>query len=359
MDPFFLHKEFRLNGNIFKNKNEVLKYTSQNLHDVHLFLLNWFNEFDFITVSTSGSTGIPKKTQLKKEFMINSAKATGGFFDLRVGTTALLCLPVNYIAGKMMFVRAMVLGWHMDIVESNSFPLKGIIKNYDFSAMVPMQLYNSLDNIDKIKKMIVGGGLVSNELQSRILELPTQIYATYGMTETITHIAIKPLNIVAGLNTDKDYYQTIDNVFVGTDDRNCLVINAPKISNNEIITNDLVEIISKDQFKWLGRYDHIINSGGIKLIPEQIEEKLSAVIDCRFFVAGLPDEILGEKLVLILEIQNSKFEIQNLKDKIKKLETLTKFEVPKEIYLVKWFVETETKKIQRQKTLDLIYKSEI
>lgn len=362
MDPFFLHKEFRLNGNIFKNKNEVLKYTNQNLHDVHLFLLNWFNEFDFITVSTSGSTGIPKKIQLKKEFMMNSAKATGGFFDLRVGTTALLCLSVNYIAGKMMLVRAMVLGWHMDIVESNSFPLKGIIKNYDFSAMVPMQLYNSLDNIDKIKKLIVGGGLVSSELHSRILELPTQIFATYGMTETITHIAIKPLSRSSfreGTTWKSLNYKTLPNIKITIDQRNCLVINAPKISNIEIITNDLVEIISKDQFKWLGRYDHIVNSGGIKLIPEQIEEKLSVVIDCRFFVAGLPDEILGEKLVLVLEIQNSKFEIQNLKDKIKKLETLTKFEVPKEIYLVKRFVETEIKKIQRQKTLNLIYKSEI
>ncbi len=359
----YIHTCFRLNGNSFSTVDEFLYYVKNSLPEVHSFLEKWFDSSKYLAVSTSGSTGKPKTIELKKEFMINSAKATGDFFELTEGTTALLCLPLNYIAGKMMLVRAMVLGWHMDIIESNSFPLKGIIKNYDFSAMVPLQLYNSLENMDKIKKLIVGGGLVSNELQSRILDLPTQIYATYGMTETITHIAVKPLN-TSSLRGDMirqslDHYTILPNIKIITDDRNCLVIEAPRVAEGEIVTNDLVEIISEKQFKWLGRYDHIINSGGIKLIPEQIEEKLSAVIDCRFFVAGLPDEILGEKLVLILEIQNSKFEIENLNDKLKKLETLTKFEVPKDIYMVKRFVETETKKIQRQKTLDRIYKSEI
>ena len=352
------HTDFRLHGNSFDSKTDLLHFTEKYRNDVFLFLADWFDDSDFVTVSTSGSTGKSKKIQLKKEFMINSANATGHFFELNNGTTALLCLPVQYIAGKMMLVRAMVLGWHLDVVEANSFPLKGIEKNYDFSAMVPLQLYNSLDNIDKINKLIVGGGVVSDELRLKILNLPTKIFATYGMTETITHIAIKPLNKASlrggTMWQSFDNYISLPNIQIAIDKRSCLVINAPKVSKDKIVTNDLVEIISENQFKWLGRVDHIINSGGIKLIPEQIEEKLSKIIKQRFFVAGVPDTILGEKLVLVIEIQNSKLNIQDFSIKVDSLISLDKFEIPKEIYLIEQFVETETKKIQRQKTLDMI-----
>ena len=282
------HTDFRLQGNSFDSKMDLLHFTEKHLNHVFLFLYDWFDGSDFVTVSTSGSTGKPKKIQLKKEFMVNSAKSTGDFFELNKATTAFLCLPVQYIAGKMMLVRAMVLGWNLDVVEANSFPLKGIEKSYDFSAMVPLQLYNSLENIDKVSKLLVGGGIVSNELRLKILDLPTKIFATYGMTETITHIAIKPLNKASlqGGTTWQSFnnYITLPNIQIAIDKRNCLVIKAPKVSKNKIITNDLVEIISKNQFRWLGRVDHIINSGGIKLIPEQIEEKLSKIIKQRFFV---------------------------------------------------------------------------
>jgi len=351
-----LHTNFRLNGNVFDSKIDLLHFTEKRLNDVFLFLSDWFDDSDFVTVSTSGSTGKPKKILLKKEFMVNSAKATGYFFELNNGTTALLCMPVKYIAGKMMLVRAMVLGWHLDVVEPNSNPLKGIEKHYDFSAMVPMQLYNSLSEISIVNKLIVGGGLVTDDLQLKILDLPTEIYATYGMTESITHIAIKPLNIAAGWVFDKDFYLTLEGVSIHIDKRNCLVIDAPKVSKDEIVTNDLVEIVSNNQFKWLGRYDHIINSGGIKLIPEQIEEKLSKIIKQRFFVAGVQDSVLGEKLVLVIEFQNLRFNMEDLTLKIDSLTSLDKFEIPKEIYLIEQFVETESKKIQRQKTLDLILK---
>ncbi|MCK5638969.1 MAG: O-succinylbenzoic acid--CoA ligase, partial [Flavobacteriaceae bacterium] len=219
-----------------------------------------------------------------------------------------------------------------------------------FTAMVPLQLFNSLKKIKKIKTLIVGGGVVTNNLQSKILDLPTRIFATYGMTETITHIAIKPLNKSAGLTSKTDLYQTLPYVNISSDERNCLVIDAPKISEERFITNDIVELIPDDKFKWLGRYDNIINSGGVKLIPEQIEGKLSQIISQRFFVIGIPDEVLGEKLILIIEgcVQN------NLKSQISNLKSIDKFDVPKEIYFIDNFVETETKKIQRDKTLDLL-----
>jgi len=211
-------------------------------------------------------------------------------------------------------------------------------------------LFNSLDKINKIKTLLVGGGVVSNNLQSKIMDLPTKIFATYGMTETITHIAIKPLNISAGFNPKSDFYQTLSNIYISSDNRDCLVIDAPKISEEIIVTNDIVELFANNKFKWLGRFDNMINSGGIKLIPEQIEKKLNQIITQRFFVTGVPDKILGTKLVLIVEGDIK----ENLKTQISNIRSIHKYEIPKEIYFVDKFEETKTKKIQRNKTLDLL-----
>ena len=350
------HKDFRLNGKSFSSSDEISAFSNTISVSVSTFLSNWFSSDDFITVQTSGSTGKPKLIQLKKEFMINSALATGEFFDLKENTTALLCLSVDFIAGKMMLVRALVLGWKLDVVAPVSNPIENLNKEYDFAAFVPMQLQNSLKNIHKIKTIIVGGGIVSSKLEKQIQNIKTQVFATYGMTETITHIAVKKLNNVSEDELiSASYYRVLPNIKIYRDTRNCLVIDAPKISQEIIITNDVVEIISENEFKWLGRFDNVINSGGIKLHPEIIEEKLSAIIKERYFVAGIPDEILGEKLVLVIEsniISNEKE--KSLQQEIRKLKSLSKFEIPKEIYFVSKFIETETKKIQRSITLDLV-----
>ncbi len=358
-----LHKNFILNEKSFKNVEELFIFSKTISNDVAAFLKRWFDTSDLIKVQTSGSTGKPTTIQLKKEFMVNSALATGDYFKAHEKTKALLCLSPNYIAGKMMLVRALTLGWHLDVVEPSSNPLVGIRKDYDFSAMVPLQLENSLPDLHRIKKLIVGGAPVSKTLFEKLQNVTTAIFATYGMTETITHTAVKLLNAschtvpkVFGI-VSASHYTVLPHINISKDYRNCLIINAPKISDTEIITNDLVELISTTEFKWLGRYDTIINSGGVKLIPEQIEDKLSAVIDNRFFVAGVPDDVLGKKLILVIEIQDVSFKLQNLKFKISNLTSLNKFEVPKNIYTVEKFIETETKKIQRQKTLDLIFKN--
>ena len=213
-----------------------------------------------------------------------------------------------------------------------------------------MQLFNSLEEISIIKKLIVGGGEVSQSLRSKIMDLPVKIYATYGMTETITHIAVKPLNKASGLNNNDSLYKALSNVSFSVDFRNCLIIDALKVSEKQIVTNDIVEVVTDNKFKWLGRFDHIINTGGIKLIPEQIEEKLYQIIRQRFFITSVPDEVLGEKVVLIVEGDV----VKNLRSQILKLKSITKFEIPKEVYFIEQFLETETKKIQRKRTLDLI-----
>lgn len=346
------HSSFTLNGNSFSTVDELLTYSKSLSKDIFTFLEDWFSVDETITVKTSGSTGKPKTIYLKKEYIINSAKATGAFFYLQKNTTALLCLPIQYIAGKLMLVRALVLGWQLDIVDASSSPLEKVTKTYDFSAMVPLQLDNSLGKINQIKKLIVGGGVVSRELEQKIQNVKTEVFATYGMTETITHIAIRSianteLVSVSHDNTSASFYKTLPNIKIYKDTRNCLVIKAPKISDEVIFTNDVVELISDKQFFWKGRFDNIINSGGIKLQPEVIEEKLAKLISKRFFVAGIPDEKLGEKLVLIVEGKQQEINFTNC--------DLNKYEIPKETYFVDEFVETSSGKIQRKQTLQKIF----
>ncbi len=350
MNSTQFHKEFKLQGNSFSSINELIKYSKSISKEVSSFLVEWFNKNSFVEVNTSGSTGTPKLIQLKKEHMVNSALATGNYFKLPQKTSALLCMSTHYIAGKMMLVRALTLGWDIDVVEAESNPLKNISKIYDFSAMVPLQLHNSLKDIHKIKKLIVGGGVVSNDLLNKIQNIETEVFATYGMTETITHIAVKKLNHCHSELVEKSNYVSFPNVKLSIDERGCLVIDAPKVSGEVIVTNDLVEIISVNSFHWLGRFDSIINSGGIKLIPEQIEQKLSKLIKQRFFVTGIKDAILGEKLVLLIEGLETNLSL----NKLKELSTLSKFEVPKEVFYVEKFIETPTKKINRNKTVSLL-----
>lgn len=351
------HKNFKLNGKSFNSVEELLTFSEKLSPSIYNFFKDWFKTKLTINVQTSGSTGKPKKIALKKEHMVNSAKASGTFFNLPENTTALLCLSTDYIAGKMMLVRALTLGWHLDIVEVSSNPLMRIEKKYDFSAMVPMQVYHSITQLHKVKILIVGGGAVDNVLMGKLQPLPTKVYATYGMTETITHIAVKQLNDFSSAElVSASYYKVLPNIKIATDARGCLLIDAPSISDEKVITNDLVEIISENEFEWLGRVDNIINSGGVKLIPEQIEEKLESIIDQRFFVAGIPDETLGEKLVLIVENTDPSITSSEVDKSISSLTALNKYEIPKEIYFIEKFVETETKKIMRKATLSLVLK---
>ena len=361
--PIKIHPRFKLNGISFSN--EELKEVGYSLvkegkpfeQIIGNFLLDWLNMESIISVETSGSTGKPKRIDLKKEHMVNSALATGSFFDLKTGDKVLLCLSADFIAGKMMLVRAMVLGLELDYLESSSKPLEGIFKTYDFCAMVPLQLENSLNQIHRIKKLIIGGAPMSPALKEKIQNKKIDFFETYGMTETITHIAAK--KIAARSNTIKRFtaspmnsseccFKTLPGVTVSTDKRDCLVITASNIIIEPVVTNDVVHLISETEFEWLGRYDNVINSGGIKWVPEQIEAKLTTIIDNRFFITGIPDEKLGKKLVLIIE---GKTDENQLLEKIKTIKTLGKFEIPKEVLSVPEFVKTKNGKTLRKETL--------
>lgn len=350
------HPAFRLNKLFYTNEElaavaySLIKEGEPYEAQAGNFLLDWLNEKDHIEVKTSGSTGTPKKIQIKKQFMVNSARATGRFFDLPAGTTALHCLPVDYIAGKMMLVRAMVLGWEIDLKLPKANPLDQVFKIYDFCAMTPFQLDNSLSRLHLIRKLIVGGGPISSTQKNLVQGLSTEVYETYGMTETVTHIAARRIN-PKKKSSDPIPFTVLPNVSVSTDDRDCLVIKAPQVSDELIVTNDVVELVSNKSFFLKGRFDNVINSGGIKLHPEQIEAKLEPLIPSRFFVTSLPDPALGEKLVLMVESDFSEEALLSLENEIKTSRKLGKYEIPKKIYFVEKFEETPSGKIHRGNTL--------
>lgn len=301
------------------------------------FLIDWFDDKTYIEMNTSGTTGAPKLIRVEKEAMVSSALSTGDFFDLNPGNKVLHCLPVDYVAGKMMFVRSFILGLDMDFVEPNSNPLEYNDVKYDFAAMVPLQAKNSLAKLTNIKKIIIGGVKIHKSLEQELVKLPNEIYETYGMTETITHIAAKRVGERA--------FTVLPNVNVSSNENNCLVVHAKKINPEPIVTNDIVEIVSDTQFVWLGRFDNVINSGGIKLIPEKIEEKLSTHIPRRYFVHGQADDVLGEKVVLYVEgepiaIDEEVFSV------------LDKYEKPKNIIFIPKFTVTATGKIVRKESID-------
>lgn len=337
-----VHNYFKLNGYHLNAKDlcrvaySYIKEGDAYEQSIGEFFLDWFDKKNYIEMTTSGTTGLPKLVRLEKQAMIQSALATGDFFGLQPGDKALLCLPTQFIAGKMMLVRSLILGLELDVVSPSLHPLALNKTTYDFVAMVPLQVQNSIEQLSKVRKLIIGGAKLDSSLEEKLLHLKTEIYETYGMTETITHIAAKRLG--------DSVFSVLPNVKISQDDRQCLVINIATISDEPIVTNDLVELLNEHQFKFLGRIDNVINSGGVKLIPEQIEAKLIGKINSRFFVTGLPDTTLGEKLVLVIEGEKQEFEPDFF-------DVLGKYEKPKEIVFVSKFKENENGKLLRKPSL--------
>jgi len=300
--------------NSFRSKEKYKK-------DLGEFLLEWLNDEKNIIVKTSGTTGASKEISFEKKALVESAFLTGVFFNLKEKTKALHCLPMSFIAGKMMLVRAIILGWHLDIVSPNKNPLKEIKKKYDFLAMVPLQVKNSFKYLHKIKKLLIGSGVLNDDLKQKLLQYNTECYESFGMTETLTHIAVRKI--------EKE--------------------NKP--FKKKIVTQDIINLITPKEFYWLGRKDNIINSGGIKFFPEEIEAKIKPIIKNDFFIAGIKDELLGQKIILIVESDSQ----SQLFQKIKKITTISRYEMPKKLFFIEKFNRNLSGKIQRRKTLETLF----
>lgn len=326
-------------------------YASSAFH----FCKEWLNGKEVFTLYTSGSTGQPKPFELTRQQMTDSALATAKTLGLNAEDSALVCLNTAYIAGVMMLVRGMVLNLNLRLVTPGTSPLRTLTEGekIDFTAFVPLQLTTLLEennpkdirHLQKMKAILVGGAAVSKELEEKIQFLSAPVYNTYGMTETVSHIALRRLNG----KEKQPYYRTLPEVSIAVDERNCLRILSPGTKNEWLQTNDVVEILDKDTFLWLGRADTIINSGGIKIQPEEIEKKLEKKLTekgfSQFFIAGLPHGQLGEAVTLFIEGEKGKdlFLLENIKSMVEK------FEVPKGIIYVETFPVTATGKTDKVK----------
>jgi O-succinylbenzoic acid--CoA ligase len=321
--------------------------TPQWERDIWSFITQWFSADHELEVTTSGSTGNPKTVSIKKDLMRASARATLSFLELKPGHTALLCLPVKYIAGKMMIVRALEGELDLHFVEPATLPDFDNLERIDFCAMVPMQVKSVLDAkgqayLERIQKLIIGGGFLLPGLKEKLQAVHTEIWQTYGMTETITHIAMRKLN---GKQAS-EYYAPLPGVATDVDESGCLAISCSYLDLADLQTNDLVEINADGSFKVLGRIDNVVNSGGVKLLPEVIEQKLQGFTDREFYVAGLPDEHFGERPVLYVqggsEMNREAFYLWKEIEK-----RLTGYEIPKEIIFKESFEKTVSGKIIR------------
>ncbi len=337
-------------SNFYKEK--MISSTENWLKEIYSFLLQWLDESETIETKTSGSTGGPKTIYIKKSTLLFSAKQTTDYFNFKSSENWLLCLPAQFIGGRMMIIRAILNQVGLFAVEPK-IDLTFLKGEFDFAAMIPLQVEKYLTGDFKIKKIIIGGTSVPKLLEDKLkLETDTHYYSTYGMTETVSHIALRKIN---GADSS-DYYFPLKNILVGKDERGCLTVYHKNYSDHVIISNDLVEFNPQNEFKIIGRWDNIINSGGLKIIPEEIEKVISSFIPNRILVGGLPDDGLGEKLVLFIE--GNKWDNATLSLFTKALnDHLEKNKTPKEIIFVDSFIETGNGKINRKATKELFKES--
>ena len=352
-------ENIKLNGVLYNRNNlDQLKVATEPddfwRNAICSFMQNWFDETDFITVKTSGSTGKPKSIRLSKQSMMNSARMTNHFFDLTGESVCLLCLPATYIAGKMMLVRAVVGGFNLLAVEPSANPFVNLQESIDFTAITPYQLFHSALTLQtkKVCKIIVGGGPVTSKLETLSENISSELYETYGMTETCSHIALRRFNG----KEKSEYFTVLEGVSIHRDDRECLAIYAPHLLFEEIQTNDIVELKGNASFRWLGRSDSTINSAGIKIHPELLEKKLEEFIPSSYFISSIPDELFENKLVLVIE--SERYDVQQLeKLTTQLLKKLSKYEIPKQILFLSSFVYSPGNKVLRKPTLEKALKN--
>ena len=266
------------------------------------FVSDWQSDSPTLLVHTSGSTGKPKPMLVEKRRMEASARITCGFLGLRAGDTALLCMPLDFIAGKMVVVRSLVWGLQLVAVEPSGHPLKGLTESPTFAAMVPMQVYNSLKVEEErrllrdIKHLIIGGGAVNSDMAEALRGFPNAVWSTYGMTETLSHIALRRLSGAEA----SEWYEPFDGVGVTTSADGCLVIDAPAVCAQPLVTNDIAEIAPDGRrFRIRGRRDNVVCSGGLKLQIEEMEARLQPHLNVPYMISKRPDDKFGEAVVLL------------------------------------------------------------
>ncbi len=326
------------------------------------FCGEWLSGVKQFKVYTSGSTGEPKPISLTREQMILSARMTGEALNLKSGDRTLVCLSPQYIAGLMMLVRGLVLELELTIVEPSSDPFESFdlkkVPPFDFTALVPLQMQAILSNpehtvfLSKMKAVLVGGAAMAISLQKQIQKMKAPVYQTFGMTETVSHFALRRLS---GPNASESY-QVLRGVEIGQDERGCLTIQSALINHRTVVTNDMVELVSDKSFIWQGRVDNVINSGGVKVPAERVEAALGQAlyemdVELReFFVVGMADERYHEVVVVVFTGKPLPAATEKtLKELLAK--RLKMYELPKRILYMDSVVRTRSGKIDRRASL--------
>jgi O-succinylbenzoic acid--CoA ligase len=330
----------------------------------YALMCQWLDGQETFTMQTSGSTGTPQQIVLSRAQLSSSARMTAEYFDLKQGSKVLVCLNIEYIGGFMMLVRGMEFGWDLTIIEPSSNPLLNlhVERHFDFISMVPMQLIHSIGHKDTLPeleatgKILLGGAPVGEDLIHHLQSLPLPVYQSYGMTETVSHIALRLLNQSDSVNA----YTVLPGVDFGVDVRGCLWVTGAVTNHLKVQTNDLVEQLNDHQFEWVGRFDNIINSGGVKISLDKMDREISGVFheeswENAFFCWYEPDAVLGQKLVVFVEIPDSNLDVDSVFSKIRN--RVRGIESPKHVYFVKFFSRTPSDKIDKRLTSDLYFKS--
>lgn len=329
---------------------------------IQSFINDWNKGIQIFEFNTSGSTGRPKKIKIQRRQIEASVVATRNFLNLQSGEVAMICLDPKFIASLMMVARALVLKLDLQLEKPNSNPLLHCQNtDIDFISLVPIQISqmikdNNLSDLKNIKNILIGGAPLSRSVFNELSKIDTNIYHTYGMTETVSHIAL--MSIKGAYEEGK--FELLPNISIGLDQEQCLKINGAITNHKELITNDIVELLDDNKaFRWVGRRDLVINSGGIKIHPEKLEKEIQIYLDHknRFFncfISSIPDPNLGSKCIMITEgetIDPSLFsKIQN-----HLRQQFSKHHFPKEAFSIKAFKKTSSGKLKRKETTDLIH----
>lgn len=358
-----IHEQIlRINGRSFSASDCLAGLVSLNdpgaASTLQEVLCNWFSSSDHFELMTSGSTGKPKRISVLKEQMMQSAMATCSYFNLKAGDRALLALPLQFVSGVMMLVRALVAGLELTIVPPSARPLQSLdqVAPFRFIPLTPMQLSLSLESeeersvISKSEIILLGGSSITPDLEEKVRGLAPSIYSGYGMTETLSHIALRRLN---GDRPSK-FYTPMPGVKISLSEQQTLIVDAPHLSDTAVITNDIATLMPDMSFSIVGRSDNVVNSGGLKIQLEEVEEHLSGLIKRPFALSAVADQRLGEKLVLLLQQTDEPIDFAILIEELKAIAD-TKL-LPKECFMVESIPQTANQKTDRQACRTLVEK---
>lgn len=340
--------EMKIGTSIDFSSNEWMHQTPGDdpfAQQIYACAISWVNSESHVAIATSGTTGERKTMHVPKEWIRQSAQRTMEALGLSVGFSSHLCLPLDFIAGKMVVWRAIIGGGHLTWEQPSSFPMGNMQQIVDTASITPHQLQSALPYFRgkawPVRHLLIGGGPMSENLRTELSSQPLSSYETFGMAETLSHIALKRLHL------GEQRFKAVRDVIIECDERLCLRIGIPYFDHLEVQTNDMVDIDADGTFAWCGRADWVINSGGVKLFPESIEERIHHLISIPFAVHGVADALLGSKAVLFMEsVPWDEEQIVDLMANIKSI--LPPLECPREIRFMTHFERTASGKIKRQ-----------